>query len=56
MVYHYNPLYTLNNQDFGHLWSLLKWVGVKTWYENFDPILWNMKLHAAAYMKLNVWT
>ena len=28
------------------------WVGVKTWYENLDPILWNMKLHAAAYMKL----
>ncbi len=32
------------------------WVGVKTWYENLDPILWNVKLHAAAYMKLNVWT
>ena len=32
------------------------WVGVKTWYENPDPILWHMKFHAAAYMKLNVWT
>ena len=31
------------------------WVGVKTWYENPDPILWYMKFHAVAYMKLNVW-
>ena len=31
-------------------------VGVKTWYENPDPILWHMKFRAAAYMKLNVWT
>ena len=31
-----------------------KWVGIKTWYENPDPILWHMKFQAAAFIRLNV--
>ena len=34
---------------------LLKiWVGVKTWYENPDPILWHVKFYAAAFIRRNI--